>query len=192
MIISKPITTATGPGEVKLPLATHRIDYEGELAVVIGRQGTRVSAANALSLVAGYTVANDLSARDWQFRTTEMMIGKAFDGFCPLGPFLVTPDEVGEPQSLGLKTHVNGELRQDASTNDMIFGVAEIVAYISEVLTLRPGDVIVTGTPAGVGATRQPRVWLSAGDVVEVAIERVGLLRVMLSAPDSSLPTTAN
>lgn len=177
MVLAKPSGTLAGHrAPIAIPRASHRIDYEGELAVVIGGACKEVAEADALDYVAGYTIANDLSARDWQFRTSEMMIGKAFDGFCPLGPWLVTSDELPDPHALRLRTTVSGEQRQDASTGEMIFRVPALVAYLSQVMTLRPGDVILTSTPAGIGATRQPRLWLRPGDVVEVEVEGIGTL----------------
>ncbi|HWL44425.1 MAG TPA: fumarylacetoacetate hydrolase family protein [Ilumatobacter sp.] len=154
-----------------------QVDYEAELAVVIGRQARRVSEDAALSYVFGYTACNDVSARDAQFADGQWIRGKSFDTFCPLGPWIVGADEIPDPQSLAIACHVNGTTLQDGSTSDMIFGVAEIVSYLSRVMTLEPGDVIATGTPFGVGFARDPQVFLGDGDVVEVEIERIGTLR---------------
>lgn len=168
-----------GSGEpIRLPrVANEMVDYEGELAVVIGRRCRDVAEADALDYVGGYAVFNDVSARDYQRRTSQWTIGKTFDTFGPMGPVLTTADEVGDPQTLEIETTVNGERRQFANTRDMIFSVAHLVAYLSSVMTLAPGDVIATGTPAGVGSMRKPTPsWLGDGDVVRVRIERVGTL----------------
>jgi 2-keto-4-pentenoate hydratase/2-oxohepta-3-ene-1,7-dioic acid hydratase in catechol pathway len=171
-------TCVAGPGDaITLPDATRQVDYEGELAVVIGRPAREVPVETALDHVAGYTCANDLSARDFQKVRGQSFIGKSCDGFAPMGPVLVTRDELPEPQKLRLTTTVSGERRQDGSTAEMIFGVAEIIAFASKLMTLEPGDVILTGTPAGVGAAADPPRWLAHGDVVEVEIEGIGCLR---------------
>jgi len=155
---------------------TSRVDFEVELAIVIGRSCRRVSERNAFDSVFGYTVANDVSARDLQFVDTQWMLGKALDTFCPLGPVIVTRDEINDPQHLKLRCSVNGTVYQDSSTSEMIFGVAELLAYISRGITLEPGDVILTGTPAGVGFTRKPPVYLEDGDMVKAEIEGIGSL----------------
>jgi 2-keto-4-pentenoate hydratase/2-oxohepta-3-ene-1,7-dioic acid hydratase in catechol pathway len=159
--------------------ASHKVDYEGELAVVIGRAARNVPRDRALSHVLGYTIANDVSARDWQFELGggQFCHGKSFDTFCPLGPELVTPDELGDPQALRLITRVNGAVRQDWTTADMVFDVATLISFLSGSRTLLPGTVILTGTPHGVGYARKPPLWLQPGDVVEVEIERIGCLR---------------
>lgn len=164
--------------EIVIPAATRKLDYEAELAIVIGRQAKNVTREDALSHVFGYAAANDLSARDLQNRTTQWMLGKTCDGFCPLGPYLVTADEAGDPNRLGLRTYVNGELRQNSNTSDMIFPCDEIVSYVSRHLTLEPGDVILTGTPEGVviGMPWEQRVYLQPGDVVSVEVEKLGTL----------------
>ena len=153
------------------------IDYEGELAVVIGQQARDVAVEDALGYVLGYTVANDVSARDAQFGDGQWLRGKSSDGFCPLGPVLVTADEVDDVQDLDVRTYLNGEEMQSGNTSDMIFSVAEIIAYASRYITLLPGDVLLTGTPPGVGFARTPQVFLSAGDVVEVEVGSIGRLR---------------
>jgi acylpyruvate hydrolase len=183
LVFSKPSSSLNGPREpVIIPNASRRIDYEGEIVIVIGRHCREVSAAEGLDCVAGYTLANDLSARDWQFRTSEMMIGKAFDGFCPIGPCLVTRDDIPDPAALTIETKVNGDVRQSAPASDMIFGVPELVSYVSQVMTLEPGDAILTGTPSGIGATRDPRLWLKPGDHVEVTSNPIGTLTTVLEA----------
>lgn len=162
--------------EIVLPRASTQVDFEGELAVVIGRFAREVDAHHALAHVAGYTVGNDVSARDFQGVRGQKFIGKSCDTFCPLGPALVTADEISDPQDLGLRTVVSQETMQSARTKEMSFSVAELIAFISRLMTLEPGDVILTGTPAGVGMARKPPRWLRDGDVVEIEIERVGRL----------------
>lgn len=155
---------------------TAKVDFEVELAVVIGRTCRRVTEKNAFDNVFGYTVANDVSARDLQFLDTQFMFGKALDTFCPLGPVIITRDEIDDPQDLKLRCSVNGTVYQDSSTSEMIFGIAELMAYISRGITLEAGDVILTGTPAGVGFTRKPPVYLKEGDLVKAEIEAIGSL----------------
>lgn len=159
------------------PAASVEVDYEAELAIVIARDVRNVSVDDALGTVLGYTACNDVSARDAQFSDGQWLRGKSFDTFCPLGPWLVTPDDVPDPQDLRISCRVNGETLQDSSTSEMIFGVADIISYLSRFLTLRAGDVIITGTPAGVGFARTPPRYLGDGDVVEIDIEGIGVLR---------------
>jgi 2-keto-4-pentenoate hydratase/2-oxohepta-3-ene-1,7-dioic acid hydratase in catechol pathway len=161
---------------VRPPFSTS-LDFEGELAVVIGRGGFRVSPEQALDLVAGYSCFNDGSVRDWQWHTQQFTPGKNFPSTGAFGPALVTPDEVGALDDLRIETRLNGEVVQSSTLGHMIFPVAEIIAYVSSFTRLSPGDVIATGTPGGVGAKRQPPVWLKPGDVVEVDIAGVGVLR---------------
>jgi 5-carboxymethyl-2-hydroxymuconate isomerase len=156
---------------------TSQVDYEAELAVVIGRRAREVPPERALEFVLGYTCLNDVSARDLQVRDGQWTRAKSLDTFCPLGPSLVTADEIADPGALRISCRVNGEVRQDASTADLVFGVGELVAYCSRSFTLEPGDIIATGTPGGVGAFRDPPVFLADGDVVEVEIEGIGILR---------------
>lgn len=158
------------------PTLTSAVDWEAELAVVIGRTCRRVSAVDALAYVAGYTCLNDVSARDLQYADKQFVRAKSLDTFCPMGPWLVTADEIPDPQALRVRCLVNGELMQDASTSDMVFGVAELISTCSAAFTLEPGDVIATGTPAGVGWFREPRRTLHDGDEVVVEIERIGRL----------------
>ena len=155
---------------------TQAVDYEAELAVVIGRPARNVDESRALDHVAGYTCLNDVSARDLQYADRQFTRAKSLDTFCPMGPALVTADEVGDPQALRIQCLVNGAVRQDATTADMVFSVAQLVAFCSRAFTLEPGDVIATGTPAGVGWFRDPKQMLADGDVVVVEIERVGRL----------------
>jgi 2-keto-4-pentenoate hydratase/2-oxohepta-3-ene-1,7-dioic acid hydratase in catechol pathway len=162
--------------DIPLIAAARQYDYEAELAVVIGRRARDVGEAAALDHVFGYTNANDLSARDLQFRSSQWTLGKALDKFLPLGPQLVTTDEVGDPAHLGIRCFVNGDKRQDSSVGDMIFGVRELVSYISRYITLEPGDVISTGTPEGVAQARPDQPWLKPGDEVVVEIDGLGRL----------------
>ena len=154
----------------------YEVDYEAELAVVIGRATRNVTADSALDAVLGYCCANDFSERSWQFRSSQWLMGKSSDGFLPLGPWLVTADEVGDPQNLTIRGWLDGELRQDSHTSQMIFSVAQIIAYISRTMTLQPGDVISTGTPAGVIFGMSERHYMRAGAGYTVAIERLGQL----------------
>jgi 5-carboxymethyl-2-hydroxymuconate isomerase len=155
---------------------TQRVDWEVELAVVIGRELRDVAVADALDHIAGYTVANDVSARDVQFADGQWVRGKSFDTFCPLGPRVVEPTAIGDPQDLRLRTRVNGELVQDSSTSEMVFGVAELLAFCSQSFTLNAGDVVLTGTPWGCGEFMDPPRSLQDGDVVEVEIDGIGTL----------------
>lgn len=178
-IIFKMPSCVVGPGAtVPRPAPVQKMDFEGELAVVIGSFASRVAPQQALGCVAGYTLLNDLSAREFQFDVTppQTTFAKSMDGFCPLGPALVTADEIPDPQVLRLRTHVNGSLMQDASTADMLFPVATLISYLSQYMTLEPGDVLATGTPAGIGAFRKPPQYLGAGDRIEVSIDAIGTL----------------
>ena len=179
LIFSKWPSSIVGPdAEIRWdPSLTAQVDYEAELAVVIGRTARRVSAVDALEHVLGYTCLNDVSARDLQFGDGQWTRGKSLDTFCPIGPALVTADEIPDPQALEIECRVNDEVLQHASTAQMYFGVAEIISHCSMAFTLEPGDVIATGTPGGVGIFRDPPVVLRDGDVVTVSIERIGHLR---------------
>jgi len=165
---------------VSLPQGTDKVDYEAEVAVVIGARCSRVQPDQALDHVAGYTLLNDLSARDWQFATPQWMPGKVFDGAAPCGPALVTPDEAGAHDAIEFKLELNGEVMQDASTADLIHSVPEVVAHLSHLMTLEPGDLISTGTPSGVGSTRDPHVWLKPGDVIVITSPTLGELRTTI------------
>jgi len=177
IIFAKMSSCVVGTGApIHRPGVSTKLDFEGELCVVIGRHARHVPAADADRHVAGYMVGNDVSVRDWQFHSPTWIMGKSFDTHGPTGPWLVTRDEVPDPTNLRLRTWVNGVLKQDASTSAMIFGVGALVEYVSTAFTLEPGDVIFTGTPAGVGSTRSPREWLAAGDVVRVEITGLGVL----------------
>jgi len=165
--------------EVVVPAISESVDYEAELVAVIGVGGRNIPESEALNHVAGYACGNDVSARDWQLNKPgkQWLLGKSFDGFAPFGPYLVTADEVGDPSNLRIALRLNGETLQDSRTDQLIFGIPALVSYISQVCTLVPGDVIFTGTPPGVGFARKPPVLLKGGDVCEVEIEKVGLLR---------------
>jgi len=166
---------------VALPRASSKVDYEAEIAFVVSRAASEVPASEALDHVAGYTLLNDLSARDLQFQTPQWIPGKVFDGSAPCGPALVTPDEAGPPDALALSLDLNGERMQEATSDNLIFGVAELVAHLSTLMTLVPGDIVSTGTPAGVGGSRQPRVWLQPGDEVVVGSPQLGELRTTIA-----------
>lgn len=179
LLFAKFPSTIVGPDdEINWPGdVSQQVDYEAELAVVIGREGRSIPVDKAYDYVAGYTIVNDVSARDVQFSDGQWVRGKSFDTFCPLGPYLLTADEVQDPHDLAIRCWVNGELRQDSTTGEMIFPIPELLAYISKTSTLMPGDIISTGTPDGVGVFRKPPVFLKSGDVVEIEIEKLGRLR---------------
>ncbi|KAM9392382.1 fumarylacetoacetate hydrolase domain-containing protein 2A [Pholidichthys leucotaenia] len=176
IIFSKFPSSITGPyDDIILPSESQEVDWEVELAFVIGRRGKHIKEEEALSYVAGFTVANDVSARDWQTRNgKQWLLGKTFDSFCPLGPALVTTDAVTDPHSLGIRCLVNGNIVQSSNTDQIIFKMAALVAWVSKFVTLTPGDVFLTGTPPGVGAFRKPPVFLKKGDVVECQIDQLG------------------
>lgn len=176
-VFAKYSTCVIGPGQpIVIPRVTSQVDYEAELAVVIGRRARDVPEADALAYVAGYAPFNDVSARDYQSRTSQWTIGKTFDTFGPLGPALVTADEVGDPHTLDIRLSVGGEVLQSSNTRHLIFSIPQLIADLSAVMTLEPGDVIATGTPAGVGAARSPQRWLRPGETVRVEIDRLGAL----------------
>ncbi|RNB79057.1 FAA hydrolase family protein [Brevibacillus nitrificans] len=179
ILFSKFANALAGHGEdVPLPKESEKIDYEAELAIVIGKRASNVTEEEALSYVYGYCSANDVSARDLQFATSQWLLGKTCDKFCPIGPYLVSADQVGNPDQLQIRTYVNGELRQNSNTFDMIFSCSQIISYISRHFPLLPGDVILTGTPEGVitGLPVEKQVWLKDQDVVSVEIEKLGRL----------------
>jgi 2-keto-4-pentenoate hydratase/2-oxohepta-3-ene-1,7-dioic acid hydratase in catechol pathway len=178
--------TQVGHGQpIIKPKVSETVDYEGELAVVIGREARGVAEADALSHVAGFACYNDVSIRDFQRHTTQFTPGKNFPGTGPFGPYLVTPDEVGALGPQRIQTRLNGQVVQDSTLEHMIFDVPKLIAYLSLWTLLRPGDVIVTGTPGGVGAARTPPLWMKPGDEVEVEIDRVGLLKNRVAAEES-------
>ncbi|MEI6542188.1 MAG: fumarylacetoacetate hydrolase family protein [Methylococcales bacterium] len=169
------------------PKVSDKLDYEGELAFVIGKRCRHVPLEKAHQVIAGFTIANDVSVRDWQMHSPTMMIGKSFDTCGPLGPWLVTPDEISNPHNLGIKTWVDEELRQNANTNQMIFNCYEMISYLSQAMTLEPGDVITTGTPSGVGVKMQPRGYLKVGQTVKIEIEGIGeLTNSVINEPDTT------
>jgi acylpyruvate hydrolase len=165
---------------VKLP-DWSRVDYEAEVAFVVGRRAKDVPEADALEHIAGYTLLNDLSARDYQFKTPQWMPGKVFDGSAPCGPALVTPDEAGPADAIEFDLRLNGEVMQEGTTADLVHSIPALVAYLSMLMTLEPGDIVSTGTPAGVGSLRDPRVWLAPGDEVVISSARLGVLATTLA-----------
>ena len=178
LLFSKATSSVVGPyDDVVLPAESEQVDYEVELAVVIGKTATAVSEADAYDYVSGYTVANDVSARDIQFRQQQWHQGKSYDTFCPMGPWLVTKDEIPDPNALAVKLTLNGTVLQDSNTDNLIFNIPTLVSRISSAMTLLPGDVISTGTPAGVGVFRDPKILLKAGDYMETWVEGIGTLK---------------
>lgn len=179
-----PTAVAAHEDEIALPNLSSEVDYEAELVVVIGTGGRCISREQALTHVAGYCCGHDVSARDWQLHKPggQWLMGKTFDGFAPFGPELVTADEVGDAGALNIALRLNGETMQDSNTRQLIFPIDQLIQYVSAVCTLKPGDVIFTGTPPGVGAARKPPVFLKPGDVAEVEIEKIGLLRNTMTA----------
>lgn len=177
IVFSKYANTVIATGEaIVLPRVTNEVDYEAELGFVIGKTARYVSAADALDYVAGYMPINDVSARDYQTRISQWTMGKTFDTFAPMGPALVTSDEVGDAGNLKISLTINGEVLQDSNTNQLIFGIAQLVEALSEVMTLEPGDIVSTGTPPGVGMARNPKRYMKPGDVVDITIEKLGTL----------------
>ena len=180
---NKQTTCVSGPYDDIDPGVTEQLDYEVELGVVIGLPAKRVSEADAPKHVFGYVVANDVSARDWQRHSPTFTMGKSFDTHGPIGPWIVTADEIPDPHVLGLRCYVNGELRQDSDTSQLIHDLWRQIAYLSTAFTLEPGDLIATGTPEGVGAARQPPVFLKPGDVVRCEVDHVGAIENRVSTP---------
>ena len=169
------------------PKVSEKLDYEGELGIVIGKRCRHVSREQAASVIAGYTIVNDVSVRDWQMRSHTWTLGKSFDTHGPIGPWIVTPDEIGDPQNLSIKTWVNDELRQNFNTENMVFDCYYLIEYLSQVMTLEPGDIIATGTGSGVGVKMKPRGYMKPGDEVKIEIEKIGELRnPIVEEPDSS------
>lgn len=167
--------------EVKLPEASSKVDYEAEIAFVVGARCSRVGVDEAEAAIAGYMLLNDLSARDLQFATPQWMPGKVFDGSAPCGPVLVTPDEAGAHDAIEFKLELNGETMQEASTSDLVFSMPELLSKLSEWMTMEPGDIVSTGTPSGVGSVREPRVWLKPGDEIEITSPSLGQLRTTIA-----------
>jgi 2-keto-4-pentenoate hydratase/2-oxohepta-3-ene-1,7-dioic acid hydratase in catechol pathway len=180
VLFSKYATALIGHGEsIVLPAVSKKVDYEAELVIVVGQRGRHLNAETASEYAAGYTIGHDVSARDWQLEKDgkQWMVGKTFDTFAPCGPHLVTADEVPNPHALPIRLRLNGKTMQNSNTEQMVFNVGYLLAYLSQVFTLEPGDLIYTGTPPGVGFARKPPVFLKGGDVVEVEIEGLGVLR---------------
>lgn len=185
VIFNKFPTAIIGPEEpIRLPRGSANVDYEAELVVVIGRAGRRIPENEALDYVAGYMCGNDVSARDWQMQKPggQWLLGKSFDTFAPTGPYLVTRDEISNPHALGVRLILNGQVMQQSNTNQFIFNIPQLIAYVSQVCTLEVGDLLFTGTPGGVGFARKPPVFLRDGDVVEVEIEGIGTLKNVVVA----------
>lgn len=179
VVFTKAVGSVTGPYD-EIPFDksfSTEMDWEVELGVVIGKPGRKIAKVDAIGHIFGYTVINDISIRDVQFRHQQFFLGKSADGACPMGPYVVTADEIGNPQDLDLSSRVNGELKQSSNTRHMIFDIANTIAILSKGMTLRAGDIIATGTPSGVGFARKPPEFLKPGDVIECEVERVGLIR---------------
>jgi len=187
IVFSKFSSAVIGPGEpVIVPDSSSQVDYEAELAVVIGRRAKNVKAEHALEYVLGYTAFNDVSARDFQFTDGQWQRGKSCDTFAPMGPVIVTADQIPDPHRLGIKLVLNGKTMQDSNTDQLVFGVPQLIEFISRTITLEPGDVIATGTPPGVGFARKPPIFLQPGDKMEVQIERIGTLNNPIVAPEEA------
>jgi 2-keto-4-pentenoate hydratase/2-oxohepta-3-ene-1,7-dioic acid hydratase in catechol pathway len=177
-IFCKFSTAVIGPGEsIVLPKVSSKPDYEAEFAVVVGKGGRNIAAADWRNHVFGYMNLNDVSARDYQMATTQWLMGKTFDTFAPMGPWIVSADEIEDPHNLDIRITINGEVLQSSNTRHLIFRIPDLIEYLSAVCTLGPGDIISTGTPAGVGFARKPPRWLAAGDDVVVSVEGLGELR---------------
>ena len=190
MWFNKQITATNGPyGDINKPSVSDLLDYEGELVFVVGKRAKHVPRDRAHEVIAGYCCGNDVSVRDWQRRSQTMQIGKSFDTHAPFGPWMVTPDEVGDPHDLALRTYVNGEKRQDTNTQHMVFDCFDQIAHLTQAFTLEPGDVIYTGTSSGVAAAQNPPPWLVVGDLVRVEIENIGYIEnnVVMESGDSIL-----
>jgi 2-keto-4-pentenoate hydratase/2-oxohepta-3-ene-1,7-dioic acid hydratase in catechol pathway len=188
MIFNKQSTCVTGPTDpIHLPKVSNVLDYEGELGIVIGKRGRHVSRENAVDYIAGYVVVDDATVRDWQFHTPTWTMGKSFDTHGPIGPWIVTTDEITDPHRLDLRTYVNDELRQESNTKHLIFDCFYLVEHISKAFTLEPGDIIATGTPGGAGLLRKPPVLLKEGDVVRIEIEGIGQIEnPVINEPDDT------
>ena len=174
---TKAVTSVNAPfGAIDIPRVSTQLDYEAELAFVIGKRCRHVPVERAHEVIFGYCVANDVSVRDWQLKTSQFALGKSLDTHCPYGPWIVTPDELGDPHTLGIRCFVNGELRQNSNTKELLFNCFQQVAHLSQAMTLEPGDLILTGTPGGVGLGFKPARWLKAGDIVRTEIDRIGAI----------------
>ena len=174
---TKAVTSINGPFDpIELPIASKQVDYEAELVVIIGKRCKHVPKESAADVVFGYCAGNDVSVRDWQMQTTQWVLGKSFDTHAPIGPWIVTADEIGDPHTMGIRCFVNGNRRQNSNTENLVFNVYDQIAHLSRAMTLEPGDIIFTGTPGGVGLAMQPPTWLKAGDKVRVEIDRIGAI----------------
>lgn len=178
---SKATSSLHDPFEpIQIPRVSDQVDYEAELVAVVGKRAKHLPSESARSAVFGYCAGNDVSVRDWQMQTPQWFLGKSFDTHAPIGPWIVTADEIPDPHDLNVRCFVNGELRQDSNTRHLVFNVFEQVAHLSEVMTLEPGDLIFTGTPGGVGWAREPKVFLREGDTVRVEVERIGSIEAKM------------
>jgi 2-keto-4-pentenoate hydratase/2-oxohepta-3-ene-1,7-dioic acid hydratase in catechol pathway len=180
---AKMSSSAHGPfDDIQLPKASHLLDYEAELVVVIGQRCKHVPKDKAHEVIFGYSVGNDVTARDWQFKTPQWILGKSFDTHAPFGPWIMTADEVGDPHTLGIRAVVNGEKRQDSNTKHLVFNIYDQIAHVSQAMTLEPGDIIFTGTPGGVGVAMKPPKFLKAGDVTRIEIDKIGAIEATVVA----------
>jgi len=178
---TKAVTAINGPFDpIEIPRASPMVDYEAELVVVIGKRCRHVPKESAAEVIFGYCAGNDVSVRDWQLRTPQWVLGKSFDTHAPIGPWIVTADEVGDPHTMGIRCFVNGERRQNSNTKNLVFNVYDQIAHLSEAMTLEPGDLIFTGTPGGVGGVMRPPKFLKAGDKVRVEIDRIGTIEAVM------------
>ncbi len=180
---TKAVTAINGPFDpIEIPRASAMVDYEAELVVVIGKRCRHVAKDRAAEAIFGYCAGNDVSVRDWQLRTPQWVLGKSFDTHAPIGPWIVTADEIGNPHTLGIRCFINGEKRQDSNTSYLVFDVYDQIAHLSEAMTLEPGDLIFTGTPSGVGGAMKPPQFLKTGDKVRVEIDRIGAIEAVMRA----------
>jgi 2-keto-4-pentenoate hydratase/2-oxohepta-3-ene-1,7-dioic acid hydratase in catechol pathway len=181
--IAKMPSAVNGPYDpIEIPLVSDQVDYEAELVFVIGKRSRHVTREQAPGVVFGYCAGNDVSVRDWQFQSPQWILGKSFDTHAPFGPWIVTADEIDDPHTLGIRCLVNGEMRQNSNTGNLIFNVYDQIVHLSKVMTLEPGDVVFTGTPGGVAAAMKPPAWLKDGDVVRIEIDRIGALEARMQA----------
>lgn len=184
---TKAVTSINGPFDpIELPIASKQVDYEAELVVIIGKRCKHVPKESAADVVFGYCAGNDVSVRDWQMQTTQWVLGKSFDTHAPIGPWIVTADEIGDPHTMGIRCFVNGDRRQNSNTENLVFNVYDQIAHLSRAMTLEPGDIIFTGTPGGVGLAMQPPTWLKAGDKVRVEIDRIGAIQAEMQPERAS------
>ena len=184
---TKAVTSINGPFDpIELPIASAQVDYEAELVVIVGKRCKHVPKERAADVVFGYCAGNDVSVRDWQMQTTQWVLGKSFDTHAPIGPWIVTADEIGDPHTMGIRCFVNGERRQNSNTENLVFNVYDQIAHLSRAMTLEPGDIIFTGTPGGVGLAMQPPQWLKAGDKVRVEIDRIGSIEAEMQPERAS------